>query len=306
MDFMKVFGVFLVIVGHLPLVNDDVMKFVFSFHMPLFFICSGYLFREKDMNRSFIMKNVKQLLLVMIPFFLIVVIFNLFQNGLFYRDKFTVEAIIISPLKYLLTGNSRIGWMWFLWALFWMRLSYNLLCNMTKNKYKHYYIFLLSLVCGYCLYYSNVRLNYYQFSAFIFCMPFFCFGQILSKLRFHEHVKGKKSIGLIFVLCAMYVILFSCCGKINMNALNVGNDYTTYLLVGFVANVLFMTIFDNISVREKLLNVIVVISNGTLVYLCFHGMLIQMFKIAYKKVMHINLPPRIWIRFPGLLSHSAL
>ena len=86
-----------------------------------------------------------------------------------------------------------------------------------------------------------------------------------------------------------------------MNALNIGNGYTTYLLVGFVANVLFMTIFNNISVREKLLNVMVVISNGTLVYLCFHGMLIQMYKIVYKKLMHIHLPPPYMDTVSGLI-----
>lgn len=43
-DVIKVLGIYLVILGHLPLTNIIFTKFIFSFHMPLFFfavdICS--------------------------------------------------------------------------------------------------------------------------------------------------------------------------------------------------------------------------------------------------------------------------
>lgn len=45
-DFAKTFGLLLMILGHGNLVNNDLQCYIYSFHMPMFFIISGLLTRN--------------------------------------------------------------------------------------------------------------------------------------------------------------------------------------------------------------------------------------------------------------------
>lgn len=50
MDYARGIGIILVMIGHLPNLNYHITRYIFSFHMPLFFVISGYVsnnFREK-------------------------------------------------------------------------------------------------------------------------------------------------------------------------------------------------------------------------------------------------------------------
>ena len=87
-DQLKVLGVYLVVLGHLPLTDSTLMRWIFSFHMPLFFFVSGYLFRPSAGAADMLTKCVRQLLLVMIPYFLINLLFDGFQTALFYPPNY--------------------------------------------------------------------------------------------------------------------------------------------------------------------------------------------------------------------------
>lgn len=45
MDIAKGFGILCVIAGHMG--NETINRFVFSFHMPLFFLISGYFYHKR-------------------------------------------------------------------------------------------------------------------------------------------------------------------------------------------------------------------------------------------------------------------
>ena len=46
LGYLKAFGIILMVIGHLGMDNIFI-KFIYMFHMPLFFIASGYCFKEK-------------------------------------------------------------------------------------------------------------------------------------------------------------------------------------------------------------------------------------------------------------------
>lgn len=46
LDIAKGIGIILVLVGHISK-NDEINRFLYLFHMPLFFIISGMLYKEK-------------------------------------------------------------------------------------------------------------------------------------------------------------------------------------------------------------------------------------------------------------------
>ena len=47
-DWLKAIGIFLVIVGHMPMGDNMLRNWIYSFHMPLFFFASGFLYRQNN------------------------------------------------------------------------------------------------------------------------------------------------------------------------------------------------------------------------------------------------------------------
>ena len=52
-DIVKAIGILLMILGHCPGITHIGRNFIFSFHMPLFFIFSGYFYKPKALNDVF-------------------------------------------------------------------------------------------------------------------------------------------------------------------------------------------------------------------------------------------------------------
>ena len=70
-DVCKWLGISLVIFGHMKMPNE-VLQWIYAFHMPLFFIVSGYTYRAQKVNREFLLKKIKT---IYVPFLLFALIF---------------------------------------------------------------------------------------------------------------------------------------------------------------------------------------------------------------------------------------
>lgn len=134
-SFLFVFATLLVVIGHADITSDYkelwIYKWVYSFHMPLFFFLSGFLFTYTHPVSyiqgmeffPFMMKKVKRLLL---PFlFINSVIFviksrfvsaELMQHPLTFSFSSWVESMLFHP----------IGFMWFLPTLFMIFVFFSL------------------------------------------------------------------------------------------------------------------------------------------------------------------------------------
>lgn len=143
-SFLFVFATALVVIGHSDITLDYkqlwIFKWVYTFHMPLFFLVSGFLFaytnppeRMRSLNiGKFIMKKVKRLLL---PYWFITSVI------------FFVKSLIISPeqmqhplaFSFSAYCNSlffhSIGFMWFLPTLFVIFCIFILLRHWIFSKY---------------------------------------------------------------------------------------------------------------------------------------------------------------------------
>ena len=65
MDVLRAWGIFLVIAGHL---GSPFSGFIYTFHMPLFFFLSGYVFSTKVNWTNFIKKKIKTIVVPMYIF----------------------------------------------------------------------------------------------------------------------------------------------------------------------------------------------------------------------------------------------
>lgn len=143
-DIAKGIGILLVIVGHTGGLPADtyIHHFIYSFHMPLFFILGGFLFKPSNIV-THIRKDAKRLLLpyvfsvfLLTLWFVILgikydnygMVWRTLQTGLFGSGQYHASPI---------WGNyPTIGMIWFLLAMFWCRVTYNMIAKLPKlHKY---------------------------------------------------------------------------------------------------------------------------------------------------------------------------
>lgn len=102
-DIAKVLGIYLMIIGHRGLVDEQYTKFIFSFHMPMFFILSGVLYHPVSPIET-ITKVSKTLLL---PFVIITCIWLIYKSILIIKNKIAVEILVSYILgSFISPGNN--------------------------------------------------------------------------------------------------------------------------------------------------------------------------------------------------------
>lgn len=135
-DIMKGIGILLMIIGHQTPYLTNV---IYSFHMPLFFIISGYFFKPAPVALRF-KNDFKRLILPYLFTCLIITIFHLAISIIKQEDSFS-RWIIASIYGSGTTAHPSIffseipmiGAVWFLLAMFWCRNTYNIIYQKSKR-----------------------------------------------------------------------------------------------------------------------------------------------------------------------------
>lgn len=117
-DMMKGIAILLMVLGHSQ-IHPSLHHAIYLFHIPMFFMVSGYFFRPKE--PSVCLKTDLKRLIVPYLIFATVVFLK------FLVDAFRLQDFS-TPLRFgksILTGDFGIGPIWFLLALFWCREIFN-------------------------------------------------------------------------------------------------------------------------------------------------------------------------------------
>lgn len=149
-DVMKGIAIIAMILGHtnIPVLASD---FIFVWHMPLFFIVSGYFYKPYPII-YYLKKNARQLLL---PYVLTCIVII----GLTYtKDVILGENNVINKILAALLGNGtknnvafkeyEIGAIWFLLALFWCRIAFNIICQKFSQRRISFVLVLFISICA--------------------------------------------------------------------------------------------------------------------------------------------------------------
>ena len=135
-DIMKGIGILSMVIGHsyVPAVLKD---FIFTWHMPLFFIISGYFYKSNP-NREYIKKNVRQLIVPYIVTAIVIIGFSVCKDvikGEPIKNNYIIGALIGNGSHHNPNfGEYNIGAIWFLLALCWCRIIYNIMVNYIPNE----------------------------------------------------------------------------------------------------------------------------------------------------------------------------
>ena len=283
-DITKGIAIILVVVGH-TLIGLKLNDYIFAFHMPVFFICSGILFRQKDIKAN----NAKKLL---IPFYVSSVIAIITRAISAYLQNWTPEMIKT------LTVNTAIGalfgygsdggkwfftvWMigaiWFLWAFFWSNLIIQLVFKYTKDweEWKRaclvITISLISCIIGQYIWIpTNIDIGG-------FAIIFIYVGYLFRKVRIWE---AKKIPWYMYILFVLIWLEDSKLGGINM----VIRFLPSYLSVpgAIAATLILMKLSCFIEKIKYISTILCWCGKNTLKILCVHY--IELVLIPWDKVV---------------------
>ncbi len=136
-DVMKGLGILAVIAGHLV---ETGRGFIFSWHMPLFFIVAGYFYREREPLAE-ARKDASRLLLPYALTCAVLVAMAAVVSAIKGCDYVTDSLLAAAYASGSIGHTSRymawvpsVGVVWFLWALFWCKVLYNIMYRRLRGK----------------------------------------------------------------------------------------------------------------------------------------------------------------------------
>ncbi len=122
-DVAKGIGIILVVLGHLNSAEQPIRNFIYSFHMPLFFLLSGIFFNDKTDIKTLLTKSVNGLL---IPYIILVavdaLVYVLMHNFQWDAVEFAIKTRLISMTGARLRITNLP--LWFMFSLFFVRILY--------------------------------------------------------------------------------------------------------------------------------------------------------------------------------------
>ena len=195
LDIAKGIGIIMVVWAH---GSGPLSGFIYQFHMPLFFLISGYLFNSKSTFKEFAWKRVKTLYipfvggnLIFYPIYIIA-----YKGGefdLIHSCKIIFKIIITFEKEGYFLGAT-----WFLPALFWISIFYKFLDRYIKeSKYKRLFIsvvFMVGAIIGFEITFP------YTFSRVLICGLFYAVGYGVKVYKDQVSKFDKKSIAVISIL----------------------------------------------------------------------------------------------------------
>ena len=144
-DVAKGLTIILVVSGHLLQTYsnnlDFVFKLIYSFHMPVFFILSGYLMNAKKDFNQFLKSKSKSLLFPYFLFCAVIFVFDYLKSYVSGTQNEYITRFKSSALQtILLTHDSFFYTLWFLPCLFISLIIIYFFIKYIKNKYIAFFI----------------------------------------------------------------------------------------------------------------------------------------------------------------------
>lgn len=273
-DLAKGIAILCVILAHFPVpeIPRLLSNICFSFHMPLFFVVSGYFFREKAFP-DFFLRKAKQLL---IPYLicLIGVIGSSVFWSIFFRRESSLEQTILNWIWAGLYGSGgvytepfwieSIGAIWFLPALFWALL---LLYFCLKRKNPLIWI-VMAVLIG--LYTKNYFWLPFSIQSSLICVVYLYLGyQFKQKDVLNRIFVRSYWAAAVFILWAVYLAVGG--GRLYLVRGYFGLGFLYDLFFSVIASVAILYLCWRISrLKWKIKNVLLFWGRNSLKVLCIH------------------------------------
>lgn len=278
----KGIGIILMVIGHSGC-PKPVHDFIYLFHMPLFFIITGFLFKDKYFEKPLIFLRRKWSALYK-PFFIsnFIILSICIISDIITRTELTYSHYLNRLLKIVLfTGQYDIlGSLWFLRTLFFSNMIVFMLFYIQQKRKRHKFIPLLIsfilLVTGYFIHSHWGQIVYDIQRELI--TPILLVTGIYIK-QYISRIPQSISIMIVVFLLILFsskYITFDIAGSIIYNPIiyiiySILGFYLVYTLSAKIQNINFLAYIGDNSLSILLLHQIAfytlqVINTGTLQY----------------------------------------
>ncbi len=272
-DAAKGLAIILVIVGHTVESGTFARNIIFSFHIPLFFILSGYTFKLASNWTDFFYRTKKDAVHLLVPYVLTGFVIALVK--IFYR-RLAPGAVMMDMLEALIwasgTGDGvheSIGVLWFLVSLFSARTIVNLVYTAYKNDVERrapYVIALISML-GF-----GIGMFDWNWLIFNLDVSMAACGYILAGILLRDHLDDLKRYDriLIPVFMIIWMYLMKAFGYIEMSGrwypeLSLGvleSLCASYCVIRFVQAFCYL---------DKLRGILCLLGTNSLILMCVHA-----------------------------------
>ena len=245
-DQAKGIGILLVVIGHMT-IPLKLSILIFSFHMPLFFFISGYLFNENKYTSDFKTVAVSKFLTLVWPFVTFTLLALLLQS--IYDFQKTVESF--KYIRFLVGMDSINVPLWFLTALFSTEIIFSQIVRITKHKA----VVIVGLVLVFAIigflnaYFWKIEI-FYNIHIALIGLLFFLVGWLSKKYAILNIEDKNKSLIIYLFISSLILFYFALNNsKLDMLESNYGTIYyvITAAFAGIISSVLLAKLFQKIK-----------------------------------------------------------
>ena len=295
-DMAKGYGMLAVIIAHIC--SGPLKLWIYTFHMPLFFFLSGYVFSNKDKFDLFIKKKAKALL---IPYFTLgipMVAFKILFS--LYQKTFTIDSTIELVKNFVF--QKRLWTLWYIACLFFLNIIFYLVTKFANKNISKAVIVIAMAFIGLVYYKSGGLPLPWNIDACFMAIPFFFGGFVLNENsnKIDNLLSQTKNKILVFLAFGLINVVF---GYLNIRATGKGlemfyseyaNPLFTYIsaFAGIFAVIIFSRFFTIKPIRY--------IGKNSLIYYGWHQTIMIPVTEIGLRIIGLNSPcditqPYYWI-----------
>lgn len=276
-DICKAFLIFTMVMGHAGATGWE-RDWFYAFHMPAFFIISGFLYKPRPVHRT-----ARGFFFPVLVFGLLTIVYGFGREYLKTGEVHPINYLMHSwqPLLFNNDGTYHTPFtgVWFIMVLFFCRCLlgdvrvFSLLRNHAATTGA------VCLVASLVLQYvpAFIDLSVWHVAKVVYCMPFLCAGLLLKR---YADVLLRLRTSLLVGLALTYVVLTYLNSPTDLYERFFGRDLALVYLNAGVASLLLFNVTGRIRIASpKALHIVRLWSAGTMVILGIHGIIIDMYKV---------------------------
>ncbi|MCG7496847.1 acyltransferase family protein [Vibrio sp. Of7-15] len=288
-DIAKGIGIICIIISHCFISGTPLHKWLYSFHIPLFFYMSGLFYKERSTNE--LIKTRFNTLIKPYFFFAITSLSLYFFIGYFSHSINITTDDSINKWVGIFYANGYDKWMfnitlWFLPCLFFLENIYNLIYRKTPRRYVELIIVIVVLIGYQMSFYPYIYLPISADVAFV-ALLFYHMGNVTKKHTLSDNSFGLISF-LVFLGISLFLIEYS--ELVNMSHREYGN-----LLMLYIQGVIGVCMVISLSNFIKKSSVLSFFGQNSLIILGTHTIIISLF---------MGLLPKIGINYSSEIGKT--
>ena len=291
---MKALAMILVIMGHINYANDEVKEWIYSFHMPAFFFCSGLVLTNSSEKNDFGQVITKRFKRLMIPYLLWALIYAKFSVPNFCKIAYGSYRSIVS--------SGSLSSLWFLPVMFVALLIFLSLERLKWFSYNWFKIIFTLIAIVIAAYLPHIKIGYLwggnvALMAFAFIMignmSKIMINKIFSYISKHHFIGLAICIAVVFLMglgTVAYPYIQSDKGWVLMANARYGNIFL-FMLVALCGSTMLLALSILIDLcHPQNISWLSFVGQNTLIFFAIQKPIINCFRVIWR---YIQIPETI-------------